>query len=263
MAPRYGLQLYTLRDDCARDLEGTLAFVARCGYAGVEVASTHDLGARQFRALLDAHGLAVASMHAMAFGDEAPRAFEMARELGAQLVVVPFAHPNRFASAREVAELASELNAASEAARKHGLRLGYHNHFWEWRALEDGRKAYDALVAQLDPRVELELDVYWATTAKRDPAALIRELGPRVTRVHLKDGPADKFESPMVALGDGVVDLTSAMQAATRADWMLVELDQCAGEMTEAVRRSAEWLRLPRAAEGASARSPSATSTET
>jgi sugar phosphate isomerase/epimerase len=245
MTPRYGVQLYTLRDDCARDLEGTLAFVARCGYAGVEVASTHERSAREFRALLDTHGLAVASMHAVPFGDDAARTFEDARELGAALVVVPFAHPSRFASASEVAALASELNRANEAARKRGLRLGYHNHFWEWRALEDGRPAFDALVAQLDATVELELDVYWATTAKRDPARVIRDLGARVTRLHLKDGPADKFESPMVALGDGVVDLTSAIAAAAHADWMLVELDQCAAEMKEAVGRSAEWLRLP------------------
>jgi sugar phosphate isomerase/epimerase len=251
MKPRFGVQLYTLRDDCARDLEGTLAFVARCGYAGVEVASTHERSAREFRALLDAHGLAVASFHAMPFGDEAAHAFDIARELGAPLVVVPFAHPSRFASASEVAALAAELNAANEAARKRGLRLGYHNHFWEWGALEDGRAAYDALVTQLEPAVELEFDVYWATTAKRDPTAVIRELGARVTRLHLKDGPADKFESPMVALGNGVVDLTSAMHAAAHADWMLVELDQCAGEMKEAVRRSAEWLGLPRVARGA------------
>ena len=244
MTPRFGLQLYTLRDDCARDLEGVLAFVAGCGYAGVEVATLHERGARELRALLDANGLAVASVHALPFGDAAARAFDDAQALGAPLVVVPFAHPDRFASASSVAAIADELNAACALARSRGLRLGYHNHFWEWRALEDGGAAFDALVARLDPAVELELDIYWATTARRDPAAVISEHGARVTRLHLKDGPADVPESPMVALGDGVVDLRSAMREAKHADWMLVELDQCAGEMRDAVRRSAEWLAL-------------------
>jgi sugar phosphate isomerase/epimerase len=245
MAARFGVQLYTLREECARDLEGTLAFVARCGYAGVEVAALHERSARDFRAQLDARGLAVASMHAMALGDAAAaRAVDGAQTLGAPLVVVPMGHPNRFESAAAVAALADELNAASALAQNRGLRLGYHNHFWEWRALEDGGTAFDALVARLDPAVEIELDIYWATTAKREPADVIRALGPRVTRLHLKDGPADKPESPMVALGDGVVDLRSAMREATHADWMLVELDQCAGEMREAVRRSAAWLAL-------------------
>ncbi|MFI5319203.1 MAG: sugar phosphate isomerase/epimerase family protein [Myxococcota bacterium] len=245
MAARFGVQLYTLREECARDLEGTLAFVARCGYAGVEVAALHERSARDFRAQLDARGLADASMHAMALGDAAAaRAFDGAQTLGAPLGVVPMAHPNRFESAAAVAALADELNAASALAQNRGLRLGYHNHFWEWRALEDGGTAFDALVARLDPAVEIELDIYWATTAKREPADVIRALGPRVTRLHLKDGPADKPESPMVALGDGVVDLRSAMREATHADWMLVELDQCAGEMREAVRRSAAWLAL-------------------
>ena len=49
-------------------------------------------------------------------------------------------------------------------------------------------------------------------------------------------------ELTMVALGDGVVKLRDAMRAAAYADWMLVELDACAGDMKEAVRRSAEWL---------------------
>jgi sugar phosphate isomerase/epimerase len=242
MSPRFGVQLYTLRDDCERDLAAALAFVAGCGYAGVEIASLHERSAREFRGLLDASGLAVASLHALPFGEAAERALDDAAALGAPLVVVPFAHPSRFARTSEVAALADDLNAASALARGRGLRLGYHNHFWEWTALEDGRPAFDALLARLDPAVELELDVYWATTARRDPAALIRTLGPRATRLHLKDGPADRFESPMVALGEGVVDLRGALRAADHADWMLVELDQRAGEMKEAVRRSAEWL---------------------
>jgi sugar phosphate isomerase/epimerase len=244
MTPRFGVQLYTLRDACTRDLEAALAFVAGCGYAGVEVAALHDHGARAFRALLDAHELAVASLHAMPFGDAAERSFDDAQTLGAPLVVVPFGHPDRFASASGIAALADELNAASELAQSRHLRLGYHNHFWEWRALEDGSRGFDALLARLDPTVELELDIYWATAAKRDPAALIREHGARVTRLHLKDGPANEPEAPMTALGDGVVDLRGAMRAARHTDWMLVELDHCAGEIREAVEKSAEWLGL-------------------
>jgi sugar phosphate isomerase/epimerase len=247
MAARYGLQLYTLRDACARDLAGTLAFVAACGYAGVELAAQQAADARAMRTQLDAQRLAVASLHALPFGDDAERALDAADALGAPLVVVPFAHPDRFASARSVAALADELNAAASRARERGLRLAYHNHFWEWRALEDGRAALDALLARLDPRVELELDVYWARTAGRDPAAEIARYGARVTRLHLKDGPADAPESPMTALGAGVVDLRSAMAAARHADWQLVELDRCAGDMREAVRASAAWLGLAHA----------------
>ena len=243
MTPRFGVQLHTLREELARDLDDTLAFVAGCGYAGVETAALHGRSAAAFRSVLDANGLAACSAHAMPFGSDAERALDDAQALGAALVVVPFAPPNRFVSASSVAALADELNAACALARSRGLRLGYHNHFWEWRVLEDRRLAFDALVARLDPAVELEIDIYWATTAGRDPSAEIAKHGARVTRLHLKDGPADKPESPMTALGDGVVDLRSAMRAATHADWMLVELDQCAGEIREAVRRSAEWLR--------------------
>jgi len=244
VTPRFGLQLYTLREDVARDLDDSLAFVARCGFPAVEAALLPGLTARALRSALDRHALRVCSAHALPFGDGADRALDDAQALGAPLVVVPFAHPERFASASNVAALADELNAAAALVRSRGLRLGYHNHFWEWRALEDGSAAFDAFVSRLDPAVELELDVYWARTAGRDPAAETTRLGARVTRLHLKDGPADKPESPMTALGDGVVDLKAAIAAAAHADWMLVELDQCATSMREAVRRSAEWLGL-------------------
>ena len=93
MTPQFGVQLYSLRDDCARDLEGALAFVASCGYAGVEVAALHERSARDFRALLDANALAVASVHALPFGDVAERALDDAQALAAPLVVVPFGAP--------------------------------------------------------------------------------------------------------------------------------------------------------------------------
>ncbi len=239
--PAIALQLHTLREELARNFEETLAFVASCGYAAVETAALHGRSAAEFRRALDAAGLALCSAHGMPFGPDAARALDDAEALGAELVVVPFAHPDRFASAGGVGALAGELNGAAALAMRRGLRLGYHNHFWEWRALEDGRPAFDALIERLDPAVELEIDVYWAKTAGRDPAAEIAKHGARVTRLHLKDGPADKPESAMTALGEGVVDLAAAMRAAKRAEWHVVELDRCATNMREAVRRSAAW----------------------
>ena len=65
MSPRLGLMLYTLRDQCASDLEGTLRTVGEIGYAGVELHSLHGRDPAEVRGLLDAHRLEACGRHAL------------------------------------------------------------------------------------------------------------------------------------------------------------------------------------------------------
>jgi len=58
----------------------------------------------------------------------------------------------------------------------------------------------------------------------------------------VKDGPADAPPSPMVAVGDGAVDIPAVLAAAPGARWHVVELDRCATDMFEAVERSYDFL---------------------
>ena len=61
---RVGLMLYTIRDECARDLPGSLRTVAELGYDGVELFDLHGHEPATVRAWLDELGLAVAARHA-------------------------------------------------------------------------------------------------------------------------------------------------------------------------------------------------------
>src|SRR3954471_8665553 len=60
LMPRVGLQLYTVRDECARDLPATLRTVADVGYDGVELFDLHGDEAAALRSPLDGPGLGVA-----------------------------------------------------------------------------------------------------------------------------------------------------------------------------------------------------------
>ncbi|MGD8857238.1 MAG: sugar phosphate isomerase/epimerase, partial [Chloroflexota bacterium] len=61
---------------------------------------------------------------------------------------------------------------------------------------------------------------------------------------HIKDGPAGPDTSAdMVAVGDGNVDYPPIIAAADgSAEWLIVELDRCAGDMMTAVERSYRYL---------------------
>jgi len=106
----------------------------------------------------------------------------------------------------------------------------------------DGRYVYHVMLEELDPSVLFELDTYWIQTAGCDPAAVVKEFGARAPLLHIKDGPAVK-EEPMQALGTGAMDIPALLEAgAGNVEWVIVELDRCATDMTEAVRKSYQYL---------------------
>jgi sugar phosphate isomerase/epimerase len=53
MGRKIAVQLYSVRDDCAKDLAATLKAVAEMGYQGVEFAGYHGCSAQELRAMLD------------------------------------------------------------------------------------------------------------------------------------------------------------------------------------------------------------------
>jgi sugar phosphate isomerase/epimerase len=133
------------------------------------------------------------------------------------------------------------LNESNAQARSHGVSFAVHNHWWEYEKV-DGRYVYHVMLELLDPSVLFELDTYWIKTAGCDPAAVVKEFGARAPLLHIKDGPAVK-EQPMVALGEGAIDIPAILEASKgNAEWLIVELDRCATDMTEAVRKSCDYL---------------------
>ena len=112
---------------------------------------------------------------------------------------------------------ARDLNRAGRMARDAGLKLGYHNHNWEFFRLTDNptRTAYDVLTDSTDPDlVHLELDLFWVTRGARDPVDLIEQNQGRVLQYHVKDlNQAGSFEDP----GQGLIDFARIFRHSDEA----------------------------------------------
>ena len=209
----WGVQLYTLRSPLDDALQETLEAVAEMGYREVELFQLHGRTPSQMRTLLDAAGLSATSSHygLAALEDDLERTLESALTLGQRLMVVPSIPPSR----RDVAGLAGvaeTLNRAGERIRSAGLRLGYHNHDWELRAVADGRRPIDVLLDATEAGlVDWQMDIFWTVHGGGDPLAMLRERSGRVTSVHVKDRTAD---GRMVSVGDGVIDFGEVLAVA-------------------------------------------------
>ncbi len=255
------INLFSVRRQLIADFEGTHNRIADMGYVGIEPMIFGPISlellpeelrvptppAEEYRALLDRVGLATASLHGpLPEGDGADFVLDFADALGTdQLVLSSFmALPeaaNAHADATVLAGAIERFSAAAELASARGISLGFHNHHFEWEVDLGGRFAWDLFWEGVDPRVRAEVDVYWAQTAHQDPVEVLARLGTRATRIHLKDGPCVLGE-PQVALGEGRVDIEACAAAATHAAWHIVELDECATDMFEALEKSARYL---------------------
>jgi len=219
----FGYQLYSSRN--FPPLSDTLAMLAGAGYAYVEgygalYADTSSLGVLE-RGLKD-NGLAMPTGH---FGldmcrDEPDRVLLIARTLGLKGIIVPYIMPDdRPRDARGWAAYGAALAATGKPFRDAGLFFGYHNHDFEYVAVDGGHLPID-LILGADDSLALEFDVAWSVRGGVDPMVTIRKHGGRLRAAHVKDiAPAGQNadQDGWCDVGDGTVpwpDLLPALRAA-------------------------------------------------
>ncbi|MEE3922120.1 sugar phosphate isomerase/epimerase [Micromonospora sp. BRA006-A] len=172
--------------------------------------------AQELRRFLDGIGIKASSSHDGIAADAAALEEKIAnaRTLGQRFMVVPYLNSDREDDWKRWAE---QMNVEAAAARRAGLRYGYHNHAHEFTIdFRNGRRPWDVLTEELDPRlVHLEIDIYWAVTGGitsgegvDDPEGftldVIRSAPQRVLQYHVKD--RDPATGDMADLGTGMID---------------------------------------------------------
>ena len=229
------LQLYTVRKLAAADLAGSLRAVAAAGYRSVELAGLPETAPGALARLLDEAGLqAVASHEGIQLLREDPAAVaDRLATVGCPRIIVPWMPEEDRRTVDDVRRFAAELGALARFFADRGIRLGYHNHAFEFAPLE-GTTIWDVLLAELPAGVEIELDVYWASVGGRDPVAEIRAIADRVRLLHMKDrapGP----EPRDVPAGEGILAFPQIVEAGRAAgvECYVVEQDDAHDPLAE------------------------------
>lgn len=239
------VQLYSLRDRTATDFAGVLKDLADFGYAGVETAGLAGKTAKEVRQMVDDLGLVVSSAHiGLPTKENLGEIVDTAKTLGCTHVISGL-NGDHFNTVDAIRESAALFQTAAELLKPHDLHLGYHNHWWEFNLVE-GRYGYCRFL-ELCPDVFSELDVYWACNFNRvDVPLVIQAHKKRIRMLHIKDGPLVQRE-PHTAVGQGKMNIPAIVKAAGKeTTWLVVELDDCASDMTQAVRDSFLYLKKTR-----------------
>ncbi len=188
------LELYSLRDDCAKDLPGTIKKVAEMGYEGVEFAGYHGFSAPELKKMLDDNGLFCSGTHTQLTtiqGDELKKTAEFNAVFNNPYLIVPHVSPDEYGGRDGAKKLSDALSNAAIAAGEFGAFVGYHNHAWEFNALPDGAIPMDLIFQNAHPDVVLQVDTGNAQEGAGDPAPVLVKYKNRAKTVHLKPFSAD------------------------------------------------------------------------
>ena len=242
--PGLAVQLYTLRSRLAEDLDGTLAALAATGAQTVELAGLYTRSPEDMRAALDAAGLTPCSAHVplTRVETEPGVVLDELDVLGIGTLVIPSVPAPADAAAADI--LIARMTAAAELATRAGLRVLYHNHDFEFLALDDGTDLWSRVTAEGVPW-GLEPDLGWLRVAGRDPVTVLSGLGSRFPLLHAKDVRPSGPKWHDVPAGDGVLDLPAIVAAAGEAgaEYLLVEMDNPSADAIGDIARSLDALR--------------------
>ena len=198
-----GLQLYSVRSECEKDLPGTIAKVAKMGYEGVEFAGYYDYKAQDIRKMLDDNGLVCCGTHtAMDTLSDANLAatVEFNRILGNRYLIVPWLKPDETNPKQGWLAYAERLNVVAEKVKPAGMYVGYHSHAHDFHPI-DGVMPWDILFGNTKQEVCMQVDLGNTMQGGGDPIACLRRYPGRSLTVHLKEYSATN-KNAIIGEGD-------------------------------------------------------------
>lgn len=242
---KIGLQLYTVRKELEKDFAGTLVKVAAIGYKEVEFAGYFNNSPKDIKALLSENKLTAPSAH-ISLDDirkNLDKTVESAQTIEHKYLICGYLQAEERKTLDDYKKLAALFNRAGEKCVKAGIKFGYHNHDFEFRAI-DNQIPYDVLLKETDAKlVKMELDLYWIAKAGRDPLRYFAENPNRFALVHVKDMDATP-KKDFTEVGRGVINFREIFAQAKKAGvkHYFVEQDETPASPFESIKTSYDFL---------------------
>jgi len=226
---KFGLQLYSLRDDLPKDPKGVLKQVASFGYQQIEGFEGPQgiywgMKNTEFKKYMDDLGMQIISSHCN-YKENLEQKADEAAAIGMKYLMCPYLGPQKdLDSFKRAAEV---FNKSGEICKQRGLRFAYHNHDYSFKKVE-GQYPQDVLMQNTDKSlVDFELDMYWIVASGHDPFEWFNKYPDRFRLGHVKDKKGDETTT----LGTGTIDYPAILKEAEKhgMQYFIVEQEQYEG----------------------------------
>jgi len=181
-----GLQLYSLRAECQKDLPGTLAEVSKIGYKGVEFAGYHNRTAKELRKMLDDNGLVAEGTHTpyeSIQSEKLKETIDFNHTIGNKFLIVPWMNETK--SSQEWMDRAKLFNDVAEKLKPEGMWVGYHAHAHDFHKIGEV-SAWDLFFGNTSKEVIMQLDTSNCRDGGADPVEVLKKYPGRARTIHIK-----------------------------------------------------------------------------
>lgn len=248
------IQLYTIRDAVAKNLEKSLEHLAKIGFKQLEIYGYDGrfFGKRrtEFLSVLKNVGMEViSSHHTTGIVHNNPgtlinnweQSVEDLHFIGSKYMVCSYLFEEE-RTFENYLKLPNLLNQSGEITRKAGIDFAYHNHDFEFKKFED-KTVFDFILDNTKPDlVKMELDLYWISKAGFDPVTYFEKYPKRFPLWHVKDMKADSRD--FTEIGNGTINFKTIFEAKEKAGlkhWFL-EQDSSDKDIFESIRISKDYI---------------------
>jgi sugar phosphate isomerase/epimerase len=220
-----GLQLYSVRSECAKDLPGVLAKVAKMGYQGVEFAGYYDYKAKDLRKLLDDNHLVCCGTHTAwetLADDKLAETIEFNKVLGNKFLICPWLQPNEKNPKEAWLAYAKRFNVLAEKVKSHKMWVGYHAHQHDFAPVGD-TTGWDLIASNTSKDVIMQLDLGNCMDGKGDPVTYLQRYPGRAVTIHIKEH-SDTNKKAMIGEGDVKwAEVFKLLRTAGNTQWYIIE----------------------------------------
>jgi sugar phosphate isomerase/epimerase len=232
----FGIQLWSVRDDLAKDPKGVLSQLASYGYKQIESfeggkGMFWGMTNKEFKSEMDKLGMKLIASHCNISQDFEKKAAQAA-EIGMKYLICPWKGPQKDIEAFK--KFADEFNQKGEICKKNGIRFAYHNHDYSFVNM-NGELGQDVMMKNTDPDlVDFELDMYWVVAGDQDIEAWLNKYPKRFRLCHVKDrkkGATAAEKDASVVVGTGGIDYGKILKTAKKQgmEYYIIEQEKWEG----------------------------------
>ena len=232
----FGIQLWSVREDLAKDPKEVLKQLASYGYKQIESFEGRQgmfwgMTNTEFKSYMDELGTKLIASHCDITKDFEKKAAEAAA-IGMKYLICPWKGPQKDIDAFK--KFADEFNEKGEICQKNGIRFAYHNHDYSFVDM-NGQLGQDVMMKNTDPKlVDFELDMYWVVAGGQDIETWLNKYPKRFRLCHVKDrkkGVATTDKNESVVVGTGSIDYAKILKTAKKQgmEYYIVEQEKWDG----------------------------------
>ncbi len=216
---KFGIQLWTLKDEMYKDPKGVLKQLASFGYKQIESFDSEqsmfwNMSNKDFKKYMDDLGLELVASHCDIKVDFERKVAEAA-EIGMEYLVCPWIGPQT--SMDNWKKITDRFNECGDICKKNGIKFAYHNHAYSFKAFS-GMIPHQYMMDNTNPdTVDFEMDIYWVVTGGADPIEYLNKYPNRFRLCHIKDRlktVTAEEEEASCTLGTGSIDFPKILKVA-------------------------------------------------